>query len=51
MINLPRIGVTASQCAQEGGCPLARLDKHWAPSLGALLGFALGVLGHMLAVA
>jgi zinc transporter, ZIP family len=31
--------------------PQARLDKHWAPSLGALLGFVLGVVGHMLAVA
>lgn len=29
--------------------PQARLEKHWAPSLGAVAGFLLGVLGHMAA--
>ena len=28
--------------------PQAKLNKHWAPSLGALLGFMLGIVGHML---
>nr|WP_298142150.1 divalent cation transporter [uncultured Pseudomonas sp.] len=28
--------------------PQAKLNKHWAPSLGALLGFVLGIVGHML---
>ncbi|PQO30042.1 divalent cation transporter [Blastopirellula marina] len=28
--------------------PQARLEKAWAPALGAVLGFALGVLGHEL---
>ncbi|MEQ9262099.1 MAG: hypothetical protein RLP14_02950 [Owenweeksia sp.] len=28
--------------------PQARLEKHWAPTLGAVLGFALGLMGHML---
>lgn len=27
--------------------PQARLEKHWAPPLGAVAGFLLGVLGHM----
>lgn len=27
--------------------PQARLDKHWAPSLGAVLGFLFGVLGQL----
>lgn len=27
--------------------PQARLDKHWAPSLGAVVGFLFGVLGHL----
>lgn len=27
--------------------PQAKLDKHWAPSLGAVAGFLLGVLGHV----
>jgi ZIP family zinc transporter len=30
--------------------PQAKLNKHWAPSLGALLGFMLGIIGHMLTV-
>ncbi|WP_372867440.1 hypothetical protein [Pseudomonas sp.] len=30
--------------------PQAKLNKHWAPSLGALLGFMLGIVGHMLTV-
>lgn len=30
--------------------PQAKLNKHWAPSLGALLGFVLGIVGHMLTV-
>ncbi|OEY65321.1 ZIP family metal transporter [Marinobacter sp. X15-166B] len=28
--------------------PQARLDKHWVPTLGAVLGFLLGLVGHML---
>lgn len=28
--------------------PQARIDKHWAPPLGAVLGFALGLAGHLL---
>lgn len=28
--------------------PQAVLEKHWAPPLGAVLGFVLGVAGHML---
>ncbi|WP_114418930.1 ZIP family metal transporter [Marinospirillum perlucidum] len=28
--------------------PQARLENHWAPPLGAVLGFALGMLGHQL---
>lgn len=28
--------------------PQARLKKHWGPSFGALLGFVLGIVGHML---
>lgn len=28
--------------------PQTVLDKHWAPPLGAVLGFVLGVAGHML---
>lgn len=28
--------------------PQAVLDKHWAPPLGAVLGFVLGVAGHMM---
>jgi len=31
--------------------PQAKLDKHWAPSFGALLGFVLGIVGHMFTVA
>ncbi|MGD2084281.1 MAG: hypothetical protein PVF91_15070 [Chromatiales bacterium] len=27
--------------------PQARLQRHWAPPLGAVLGFALGLVGHM----
>ncbi len=27
--------------------PASRLDRHWLPSLGAVLGFALGLLGHL----
>lgn len=30
--------------------PQAKLNKHWAPALGALLGFMLGIIGHMLTV-
>ena len=28
--------------------PQVKLKQHWAPPLGALLGFALGIVGHML---
>lgn len=28
--------------------PQAKLKKHWAPSMGAVLGFLAGVIGHML---
>lgn len=28
--------------------PQARLDRHWGPPLGAVFGFALGLLGTML---
>ncbi|MDX1269700.1 MAG: divalent cation transporter, partial [Oceanisphaera sp.] len=28
--------------------PQAVLEKHWAPPMGAVLGFVLGILGHML---
>jgi ZIP family zinc transporter len=28
--------------------PQAKLDNAWAPSLGAVAGFALGLLGHLL---
>lgn len=28
--------------------PQARLERHWGPPLGAVLGFALGIMGHML---
>ncbi|WP_136247089.1 ZIP family metal transporter [Halomonas borealis] len=28
--------------------PQARLERHWGPPLGAVLGFALGIAGHML---
>jgi ZIP family zinc transporter len=28
--------------------PQARLEQHWAPPLGAVLGFALGLAGHLL---
>lgn len=28
--------------------PQARLDKHWAPYIGAVAGFLFGVLGHRL---
>nr|WP_166269290.1 divalent cation transporter [Marinobacter caseinilyticus] len=27
--------------------PQARLEKHWAPSFGAVLGFLFGVMGHI----
>ncbi len=27
--------------------PQAKLEKHWAPSVGAVLGFAVGLAGHM----
>jgi ZIP family zinc transporter len=30
--------------------PQARLARHWAPPLGAVFGFALGLAGHMLLV-
>lgn len=29
--------------------PQARLERHWAPPLGAIAGFLLGIVGHMLA--
>lgn len=28
--------------------PQAKLKKHWLPSLGAVIGFAVGLLGHLL---
>ena len=28
--------------------PQAKLEKHWAPSLGAVAGFLLGLIGHMM---
>lgn len=28
--------------------PQAKLESHWAPPLGAVAGFALGIVGHML---
>ncbi len=28
--------------------PQAKLERHWAPPLGAVAGFLLGVIGHML---
>lgn len=28
--------------------PQAHLERHWAPALGAVLGFAVGLAGHML---
>ncbi len=28
--------------------PQARLDKHWLPSMGAVIGFALGVVGYLM---
>ncbi len=28
--------------------PQSRLDRHWGPTLGAVLGFSLGLLGHLL---
>lgn len=30
--------------------PQAKLDHHWGPPLGAVLGFALGLVGHMLLI-
>ncbi|NRA85468.1 MAG: hypothetical protein HRU22_17350 [Gammaproteobacteria bacterium] len=27
--------------------PQAKLEKHWLPAMGAILGFMLGLLGHM----
>ncbi|WP_018276292.1 divalent cation transporter [Teredinibacter turnerae] len=32
----------------EDIAPQARLENHWSPPLGAVLGFTLGVLGHYL---
>lgn len=32
----------------EDIAPQARLENHWAPSLGAVFGFLLGLAGHML---
>jgi ZIP family zinc transporter len=29
--------------------PQAKLKKRWAPALGAIAGFLLGVIGHMIA--
>ncbi len=31
--------------------PQARLERHWAPPLGAIAGFLLGIVGHMIASA
>ncbi|CAN0575476.1 unnamed protein product, partial [Ectocarpus sp. 12 AP-2014] len=31
----------------EDIAPQSRLKNHWAPPLGAVAGFLLGVLGHM----
>jgi ZIP family zinc transporter len=28
--------------------PQAKLDRHWGPPLGAVIGFAVGLLGTML---
>jgi ZIP family zinc transporter len=28
--------------------PQSRLERHWGPALGAVLGFAMGMLGQML---
>ena len=28
--------------------PQAKLEKHWAPTLGSVAGFLLGVVGHMM---
>lgn len=28
--------------------PQAKLEKHWLPALGAIIGFALGMVGHMM---
>ena len=28
--------------------PQSRLDRHWAPPLGAIFGFAVGLTGHAL---
>jgi ZIP family zinc transporter len=28
--------------------PQAKLEHHWAPPMGAVLGFMLGIVGHML---
>jgi len=30
--------------------PQAKLERHWAPPLGAVAGFLLGLLGHQLVV-
>lgn len=35
-------------CVFQDIAPEAKLERHWAPSLGAVLGFALGLAGHML---
>lgn len=32
----------------EDIAPQARLENHWSPPLGAVLGFTLGVVGHYL---
>jgi len=31
--------------------PQAKIDRHWAPPMGAVLGFVLGMVGHQLTMA
>jgi ZIP family zinc transporter len=55
-VNLPiALGMMMTFCA--GGilylvfqdiAPQATLDKHWLPTLGAVLGFLVGMIGHIL---
>jgi ZIP family zinc transporter len=56
LTDLPRT-VSAIMLFAAGGilylvlqdiAPQAKLEKHWAPSLGAVAGFLLGLVGHML---
>ncbi len=30
--------------------PQVKLEKHWAPSIGAVFGFVVGIIGHMLTI-